>query len=263
MNAPLAVIRGTNDVASAVALRLFQAGWAVLLLEVSAAPVSRRGQSFADALFDGVATLEGVAAHLVADPVQWRAAGIPEIALTVAPFSDCLAALSPEVLVDARMRKRAVPRNQRGLAPLVLGLGPNFVAGGNVDLAVETAWGDDLGRVIESGSTRDLAGEPKPIGGYGRERYIYALSGGRFHTVHAIGDVVTEGETVASIGDLPVSAPKSGILRGLVRDGLEVVPGIKVVEVVPHGARVFGLSERPARIAAGVVEAVLSHSRNA
>jgi hypothetical protein len=38
-------------------------------------------------------------------------------------------------VIDARMRKRAVPEGQRGLAPLTIGLGPNFIAGENVDVA--------------------------------------------------------------------------------------------------------------------------------
>jgi xanthine dehydrogenase accessory factor len=44
-------------------------------------------------------------------------------------------------LIDARMRKRAVPEKQRGIAPLTIGLGPNFIAGETVDLAIETSWG--------------------------------------------------------------------------------------------------------------------------
>jgi NAD(P)-dependent dehydrogenase (short-subunit alcohol dehydrogenase family) len=75
-------------------------------------------------------------------------------------------------LVDARMRKRAVPERQRGLAPLTVGLCPNFVAGDTVDLAIGTMWGDRLGKVIEAGATLPLAGEPRPIGGVGRARFV-------------------------------------------------------------------------------------------
>lgn len=256
MRTPLAIIRGANDVASAVALSLFRAGFTVLMLEAPAPAVSRRGQSFADALFDGTATLDGVTARHVGDPAAWRAEGQQEIVLCSAPFPDCLTNMDSTLLVDARMRKRATPENQRGLVPLTIGLGPNFIAGGNVDIAIETAWGEALGRVIESGPTSSLAGEPKPIGGYGRERYIYAPAAGLFRTDRAIGDAVAEGQIVGHLDDAPVLAPKAGILRGLVRDGVAVAERTKLVEVVPEGARVFGLSERPSRIARGVVEAV-------
>ena len=48
-------------------------------------------------------------------------------------------------------------RGMRGLAPLTIGLGPNFVAGETVDFAVETSWGDALGAVIKRGPTLALA----------------------------------------------------------------------------------------------------------
>lgn len=252
-----ALVRGSNDIASAVALALGREGFVVLLAEASAPAVTRRGQSFADAAFDGTETLEGVSAHLIDDPVPWaQHASAGTIALTLRLLDDFAAALAPAIWVDARMRKRAVPEEQRGRAPLVIGLGPNFVAGGNVDLAIETAWGDTLGKVIEAGPTSVLADEPKPIGGYGRERYVYVPVTGTFRTRLRIGDSVAEGETVARIDETPVAAPKTGILRGLVRDGVPVKQGMKVVEVAPAGAKVFGVGERAAAIAAGVSAAL-------
>lgn len=261
-----AFVRGSNDVASAVALALARDGFAVLLAETPSPAVSRRGQSFADAAFDGVATLEGVSTHLIDAPVSWaQQASAGTIALTLRPLDDFAGTLAPAVWIDARMRKRAVPEDQRGLAPLVIGLGPNFVAGVasncNIDIGVETAYGDMLGQVIETGPTSAFAGEPKPIGGYGRERYVYAPVAGIFHTSLHIGDSVVEGETVAHIDATPVAAPKSGILRGLVRDGVPVAQGMKVVEVVPVGAKVFGVGERPAAIAAGVIAALRLRGR--
>jgi hypothetical protein len=51
------------------------------------------------------------------------------IPVIVTAFEDARAAAPLFVLVDAPMRKRAIPENQRNLAPLVIGLGPGFVAG--------------------------------------------------------------------------------------------------------------------------------------
>jgi xanthine dehydrogenase accessory factor len=145
------LVRGANDVASAVAHRLFTAGYAVVLHEEAEPTAARRGMAFADAVFDGSAELEGVTAVRVDGPasavrlLRDREA----VPLAVGDLAALVAAVRPHVLVDAWMRKRAVPEDQRGLAPLVVGLGPNFVAGGNVDLAVETSWAD-LGRLVGS-----------------------------------------------------------------------------------------------------------------
>lgn len=253
---PCAVVRGANDLASAVAVSLHRADYAVLLAEGSTPAVTRRGQAFADAAFDGDAEFLGVRCRRIEDVTAWQDAGAPGIAYSTQPLDLVLAALIPEVLVDARMRKRAAPEDQRGLAPLVIGLGPNFVAGGNCDLAVETGWGECLGQVVTTGPTRALAGEPKPIGGWARDRYVYAPAAGMFRTQHRIGDLVTEGETIAWIGETQVASPKTGTVRGLIRDGLRIAERQKCVEIVPPGYDVRSLAERPRRVAEGVLAAL-------
>jgi xanthine dehydrogenase accessory factor len=254
------LVRGANDVASAVAHRLFTAGYAVVLHEEAEPTAARRGMAFADAVFDGSAELEGVTAVRVDGPasavrlLRDREA----VPLAVGDLAALVAAVRPHVLVDAWMRKRAVPEDQRGLAPLVVGLGPNFVAGGNVDLAVETSWAD-LGRLVEHGPTLPLAGEPRPIAGVGRERYVYAPRAGLFRTARKVGDPVRAGDAVAAIGDETVEAPIDGVLRGLTRDGVRVAAGTKVVEVDPRGAEgaaLRGIGERPGRIADAVLHAI-------
>jgi xanthine dehydrogenase accessory factor len=253
------LIRGTNDVASAVAHRLFRAGYAVALVENAQPAATRRGMAFADAVYDGRAEVAGVEAVRVDDPACLPSllADRRRIPLLVGEVGPTLATTPFAVLVDARMRKRAIPEPQRGLAPLTIGLGPNFVAGGNVDVAIETSW-EDLGRVITEGPTLPLAGEPRPLGGSGRERYVYAPHAGTFRTARRIGEPVVAGETVGHIDATPLPAPLTGVLRGLTHDGAAVVAGTKVIEVDPRGRGgvVAGIGERPARIAEGVLRAV-------
>ena len=254
------VVRGSGDVGSAVAHRLFLAGYTVIIHDVPQPTTSRRGMAFTDAIFDGQAVLAGVVAVRVDEfgtlhAVMAEHGAIP---ITVADLHTLLDAVQPAILVDARMRKRAQPEIQRGWAPLTIGLGPNFVAGETTDLAIETSWGDALGAIIEQGPTAPLAGEPRPVAGHARDRFVYAPVAGLFRTRCRISDLVTAGDVVAHIDGVDLRAPLGGSLRGLTHDAVPVAEGAKVIEVDPRGpaAIVTGIGERPARIATGVLHAV-------
>jgi xanthine dehydrogenase accessory factor len=221
--------------------------------------------AFADAIFDGACELDGVRARRVDDVGRLRDGGATDVLVTTAALDAVLAAVTPDVLVDARMRKRAQPERQRGLAPLTIGLGPNFVAGQTTDVAIETQWGEQLGTVVERGPTRALGGEPRSFDGHGRERFVYAPVAGVMRTRAQIAQRVHAGETVATIGDTPLLAPLDGILRGLVHDGVPVAARAKVVEVDPRGdvTKVTGIGVRPRRIAEGVLAAIVASMRSA
>lgn len=260
------LVRGVGDVGSAVALALFRAGMAVAIHDGPAPTAHRRGMAFVDAVFDGSAELDGVSAQRVDTDAALSgllACG-DVIAVATHSLDNVLAAIPWDVLVDARMRKRQVPEGQRGLASLTIGLGPNFVAGGNVDVAVETSW-DRLAAIVWSGPTLALAGEPRAIDGVGRERLVYAPTSGTFRTARRIGDEVDAGDVVADIDGTPLRAPVPGVLRGLTRDGVPVVPGTKVIEVDPRGrqAAVTGVAERPRRIGDAVREVIADRWRPA
>lgn len=215
--------------------------------------------AFADAVFDGRAMLDGVDAMIVRDLDELRSLlSTPTvISVTVADFAAVLATVVPDVLIDARMRKRAQPEVQRGLAKLTIGLGPNFIAGETTDLVVETGW-EALGRVVTGGPSLPFRGEPRALGGHGRDRYVYASSDGIFRTKLDVGDPVARGDVVAEIGGSVLTAPLDGVLRGLTRDGVRVPAGTKVIEVDPRGtaAEVRGIGERPRRIAEAVLSAI-------
>lgn len=249
------LVLGAGDMGSAVAHALHAAGWPVTIQDEPAPAHPRRGMAFADALWDGRATLAGTLARRADDARALRGilAAREAIAITGLPPGSVLAAGPWAALVDARMRKRATPPDRRGLAPLTIGLGVGFVPGGNCDIAIETSWGA-LGRVLRTGRTLPLRGEPRAIDGVGRERAVQAPEGGIVRTTHRIGDAVAAGEPVMEIGPHVLRAPLAGCLRGLVRGGVAVQPGAKVLEVDPRGdpALCFGLGDRPRRVADAV-----------
>ena len=67
-----------------------------------------------------------------------------------------------------------------------------------------------------------------------------------------------KGFIVGHLDARPVPAPLDGILRGVVRDGLPVPAGVKLLEIDPRGrrARWTGIDERPRKIATAVSEAI-------
>jgi len=253
------LIRGAGDIGSAIAHRLLQAGHAVVIHETRQPTTTRRGMAFADAVFDGETSLDGVKATRIdsLDAIVSTLSRGAAVVVALQDFAAVLGSISPNVLIDARMRKRDRPEAQRGLAPITIGLGPNFVAGETTDLVVETSW-EELGRVVTRGGALPLRGEPREIAGYARDRYVYAPVAGTLRTACMIGQTVKAGDLVAQIEATPLAAPLDGVLRGLTRDGVPVLMGTKVIEIDPRGdsAVVRGIGERPARIADGVVLAI-------
>ncbi len=254
------LIRGSGDVGSAVAHRLFEEGYRVALHDRPRPSHCRRGMAFVDALFDGAPTLEGVAGYYAADPQKVTALlmngeGVP---ISDAAFDRLHSEIRPDILVDARMCKRNPPEGQLDLAPVTIGLGPGFEAGNHARVAIETARSDDLGAPRWSGSTRPVCGEPCMLGNTGRERFVYAPHAGRFRTSRELGEFVTKGVQVGALEDTALYAPLGGVLRGLSHDGAEVEPGSKIIEIDPreNAPQPFGLGERPRTIAEGLFRAL-------
>jgi xanthine dehydrogenase accessory factor len=256
----IVLVRGTGDVASAVALKLFRGGYQVVLHDRPKPSHTRRGTALADALFEGRVEREGIYAKYASSLESLRHMLRCQRGLPVADgdFDELLRAVKPQVIVDARLRKHEKAELQRGRAPLTIGLGPNFVAGETTDLVVETAYGDSLGTVIHSGPAERLVGEPKTLGGHGRERFVYAPVSGTFRTSLEIGAQVVAGQSVGTIDEMPVQAPLTGRLRGLPHDGAGIEEGNKIVEVdaseTAEAIRMLG--ERPSKIAEGVLTAI-------
>ena len=255
------LVRGVSDIGSAIAHRLFGEGYAAMIHDDELPTSTRRGMAFADAVFDGWTSLEGVTATRATDIGQVREllTSGQSIPVYVKDLESLLTGLAPAVLVDARMRKHSAPEIQRGLAPFTIGLGPDLVAGRHADVVIETSW-DELGRVITEGASLPLAGEPREIDGHARDRYVYAPVEGVFRTEVRIGDVVRRGQKVAEIGSTVLIAPLDGVLRGVTRDGVPVTARTKVIEVDPRGrtAEVRGIAERPRRIAESVLAVIRS-----
>ncbi len=255
----LVVIRGGGDLGSGVAHRLYAAGYDVAILEIEQPLVIRRAVAFATAVFDGSVTVEGVGAMCVTDVAQARATLAGRvIPVLVDRQGMTLAALQPAALVDARLAKRKLDTRMSD-APLVIALGPGFVAGRDAHAVIETQRGHDLGRVIWQGEAAPDSGVPGAVGGEAITRLLRAPSAGAFRSVRQIGDQVAAGETVGYVSDSAVICAINGVLRGIIHDGVNVPAGLKIGDVDPRGMveHCFTISDKARAIGGGVLEALL------
>lgn len=258
------VIRGAGDLASGIAVRLVRAGHQVAMLDVPEPTAVRRTVSFCEAVRLGKSQVEDVTGVLVASPEEARAFSRPgsegdpgQVTVLVDPAGESIADLAPDALVDAILAKRNLGTD-RSMAPIVIGVGPGFTAPVDVDAAVETQRGHDLGRVLYEGSPVPNTGIPGNIGGYTVERVLRAPATGAFEPVAKIGDVVEAGDVVAYVAGEPVVTQISGVLRGLLQEGVEVTPGFKAGDVDPRCAvsHCFTVSDKARAVGGGVLEAL-------
>ncbi len=256
----IVLIRGSGEVASGVAHRLHRSHYRVCLTEIANPLAVTRGTTFSEAISDGVKTIMGVTAeHAATAPEEiyqvWQRGNIPII---IDPKTLIKDQLKPDVLVDAIMAKRNTGTRITD-APLVIGLGPGFYAGRDVHIVVETNHSSNLGRVILDGEAEENTGTPVAIGGLTKERVVWAPRVGIFTTSREIGDSVAAHQVIGWVGDQPVEAPMSGMLRGLLRNGVKVSKGSKLIEVDPVNDRAICsfIADKIRAIADGVLEAVM------
>lgn len=254
------VIRGAGDIATGVALRLWHAGFKVIMLEVEKPTVIRRTVAFAQAIFDGEMTVERVSAKRVST-VQ-EALHIAEngaIPVLIDPLCECLHKLQPGCVVDAILAKENLGTH-RGLAPAVIALGPGFNAGQDCHAVIETNRGHWLGQVIYEGRAQDNTGVPGNIMGHTSRRVIRAPGAGVMRNRVRLGDVVSEGDVIALVGEVEIRAPLSGMVRGLLNDGLVVDTGFKIGDIDPRGEKADynSVSDKARAIGGGVLEALMT-----
>ena len=256
----LIIIRGAGDLATAVAIRLHNSGFRVVCLEVAKPTVIRRTVSFAQAVFEGQACVEGVHARLVSIDDIEKAFSEDFVPVLIDPAGDAIRILHPAVLIDAIIAKRNLGTS-RDMAPFTVALGPGFVAGEDVDCVVETARGHNLARLIYSGSAAPNTGIPGNIEGFTSERVIHSPCSGTFRSVKNIGDIVAKGDVIAEVDGMPVCATIDGMIRGLLHDGLDVPEHFKIADIDPRGSRADYLtcSDKARALGGAVLEAVMNY----
>ena len=277
MNTKIWIIcRGGGDLATGIVHRLFRAGFPVLVLETDSPAAIRRQVSFSEAVYDGMATVEGVTAERIASANRASVNHVLEeghVPLLVDPEGSSIPLLKPDIVVDAIIAKKNLG-TAKEMAPLVIGVGPGFTAGEDVDLVVESMRGHNLARIFMTGSALPNTGIPGNIGGFTKERVLHAEAAGYMKNIRQIGDIVEKGEEIARIYEkmtedgtfsgsyVSVEASISGMIRGLIREGYHFQKGFKIADIDPREselANCFTISDKARSIGGSVLEAVCGY----
>ena len=250
------MIRGAGDLASGAAAQLHKVGWRIVMTELPR-PLSVRCEvCFSRAVYEGVCVVEGIEARRLEQPEDWAALPAHVIGVTTAEYREVLQKVAPKMVVDGIMAK-----SNRGLslsdAEVVVALGPGFYAGRDCHAVIETQRGPRLGQAIFQGPAAADTGIPGRLAGAALERVLYSPRPGVFHRLSAIGDLVSIGQAVASVDELPIRSAIDGVLRGLLPEGTPVTARMKCGDVDPRCRRelCFTISDKSLRVGLGVLEA--------
>ena len=177
----------------------------------------------------------------------------------VDPACSLLDELKPLCVVDAILAKQNLG-TRADMAPVTIALGPGFIAGKDCHAVIET----NRGHWLRSGDLLWLcAGEYRCswqyYGGHTTRRVIRAPAAGIMRSNVKLGDLVKEGDVIAWIGEHEIKAPLTGMVRGLLNDGLAVVGGLKLVISILVGetADFTSVSDKARAIGGGVLEALM------
>lgn len=255
----LILVRGGGDLASGVVYRLQRAGFPVLVTELAAPLLVRRAVSYGDAVYAQTRTVDGITARLVTAEAVHETIRAGEVPVVIDPDGALLRALTPAVVVDARMEKRNLGTTMAD-APLVIALGPGFNAGQDCHAVIETNRGHRLGRVIEHGAAEPDSGEPGSVRSRTHSRVLRAPEAGFVEPLAQIGDLIAAGQPIARVGASTITAGFDGVLRGLIHERVAVTRGMKIGDLDPRAERemCFTISDKSLAVGGGVLEAVLA-----
>lgn len=258
MKREIVLVRGGGDIASAVIEKLHNSRYRVIVSEIEHPRMVRRTVSYANAVYEGEYTVEGITAvRTDVNEIEsvWDQGKIPVV---VDQEQVILDQYRPSVFVDGTLSKKD-PNYTKEIAPLVVGLGPEIIAGVHADVVIETNRGHDLSRLIFEGKATENTHVPGSSMGFTTERVLRSPASGYLETDLDIGELVTANQVLGHVSGQPVIAQINGVLRGWIHPTVELRRGMKIGDIDPRMKKVYctTISEKGRGIAGAVLEAIL------
>jgi len=183
------IVKGGGDLATGVAHKLFRAGFPVIITELEKPMMVRRTVSFANCIYEKRWTVEGVTSVLTNEDGVEQILKDRKIPVLIDPSCNIREKIKPAVIVDAILAKRNLGTRLKD-AHIVIGLGPGFTAGEDLDAVIETNRGHNLGKIIFCGKAAPNTGVPGDIKGYTIQRVLRCPCKGIVKNQVEIGSMV-------------------------------------------------------------------------
>ncbi len=256
------LIKGAGDLASAVAVRLYNAGYRLIMTDIAKPTAVRRTVSFSEAVYAKSCIVENIEA-IQTDIENYQSIlqqnAIP-VLVDISP--EDIERINPIVVIDAIIAKKNLG-TYKNPNYYTIALGPGFNAPDDVDVVIETMRGHNLGRCIYNGSAIKNTGIPGEVMGYTTQRVLRAKEEGSLEFTKKIGDYVVENEHIGYIlshsNKIPIVANISGIIRGLIHHSCLVTKGLKIGDIDPRTDpfHCHTVSDKGLSLGGAVLEALL------
>ncbi len=268
MEFPTVLICGTGDYATASAIRLFRAGFKLLLLGKSPYYDIHQNRTFTRAIFQGFRKIRGVTARTLSDAVSRNSLPLGASLQQFISFTIKNQEIPLVLLQDLKEHEKfavdyvlrfdeelyeALREHLNGTETTIA---PDKAADAHYRLCTKPEfWGEviypfDDEEEFESKSSESI---PSPVS------VVRAPIEGMFEATVEVGQKIHEKEELGKINEIAIFAPGAGVVSGILNSGLIVERGQAIVEIsspkIAGNARV--LPPEAFSLAGGALEAIL------
>ena len=255
------IIIGAGDKGTAAALRLFKGGFRPVLVEQNNPTDLHFFRNYSDVVYLGEKIIEDIRCQLInaSNDTQTLMDRIIKsrkdrlIPLVIGELPAIINSYQPEIIIDSRGEAPTDSDWEWSEFPCVIRIGSAFKVGREGHFVIGAAH-EELGRVYRKPA--DLVCKVS------QSNFVsLAPLEGVFICNKSVSEKVAEREKVGSINDIPILAPRNGLVSGLLHSGHFVQSHQPLFEIVPVSTRINVSKQTSTHclaIAGGILEAILT-----